>query len=409
MKKNLQRLLGALLAVVLLVGAVPALAAGTGGLNGESGKWADFDESMYDTVTFISTVKNAHVNGFEWPASGTVLLKVSSSTYTLTGSEPNCIGITIPAGLVVDIYKYYQSAGMTEPVYTLLGHFDTTDGNPVTIGSGGSGSSSSGSSSSGSSISEDWGEVNKFFVSGVKSDFYDNSYTDVPSDIWCYDAIMTLTEGGLLNGYGNGKFGPNDPLTRSQVAIIFARLLGAEEIYGNGDLNGYESFNDHATADRAFAAIWYAGRLSRVGGKTILTDYELSLVEGSGGLIANQVGQTASMWQAVYDNWRASLDGGKDPSTYISSVDDLPDAAAIHQWIEEHWQLMGKVLLIQESKDVIVKACEDAICRAYNLGMITGTDTSGTFSPYNPLTRGQLAAILWRAGWLEAGCLSYND
>ena len=56
MKKNLQRLLGALLAVILLVGAVPALAAGTGGLNGESGKWADFDESMYDTVTFISTV-----------------------------------------------------------------------------------------------------------------------------------------------------------------------------------------------------------------------------------------------------------------------------------------------------------------------------------------------------------------
>ena len=403
--------MGALLAVVLLVGAVPALAAGTGGLNGESGKWADFDESMYDTVTFISTVKNAHVNGFEWPASGTVLLKVSSSTYTLTGSEPNCIGITIPAGLVVDIYKYYQSAGMTEPVYTLLGHFDTTDGNPVTIGSGSSNSSSSGSSSSGSSISEDWGEVNKFFVSGVKSDFYDNSYTDVPSDMWCYDAVMTLTEGGLLNGYGNGKFGPNDPLTRSQVAIIFARLLGAEEIYGNGDLNGYESFNDHATADRAFAAIWYAGRLSRVGGTESLTQYETSLVRNAGGLTNNisSDGRIATTWGAIYDNWRASLDGGKDPSTYISSVDDLPDAAAIHQWIEEHWQLMGKVLLIQESKDVIVKACEDAICRAYNLGMITGTDTSGTFSPYNPLTRGQLAAILWRAGWLETGCLSYND
>lgn len=411
MKKNLRCLLGALLAVVLLVGTVPALAAGTGGLNGESGKWADFDESMYDTVTFISTVKNAHVNGFEWPASGTVLLKVSSSTYTLTGSEPNCIGITIPAGLVVDIYKYYQSAGMTEPVYTLLGHFDTTDGNPVTIGSGSSNSSSSGSSSSGSSISEDWGEVNKFFVSGVKSDFYDNSYTDVPSDMWCYDAVMTLTEGGLLNGYGNGKFGPNDNLTRAQVSIIFARLLGAEEIYGNGDLNGYESFNDHATADRAFAAIWYAGRLSRVGGTVSLTQYETSLVRNAGGLTNNisSDGRIATTWGAIYDNWRASLDGGKDPSTYISSVDDLPDAAAIHQWIEEHWELMGKVLLIQESKDVIVKACEDAICRAYNLGMIAGTDGQGTFSPYAPLTRGQMATILWRAGWLEAGCLNYND
>ena len=401
--------MGALLAVVLLVGAVPALAAGTGGLNGESGKWADFDESMYDTVTFISTVKNAHVNGFEWPASGTVLLKVSSSTYTLTGSEPNCIGITIPAGLVVDIYKYYQSAGMTEPVYTLLGHFDTTDGNPVTIGSGSSNSSSSGSSSSGSSISEDWGEVNKFFVSGVKSDFYDNSYTDVPLDMWCYDAVMTLTEGGLLNGYGNGKFGPNDNLTRAQVAFVYTRLIG-NEVRGSGDLLGYKSYEDNTTADRAFAAIWLAGRLSRVGGTESLTQYETSLVRNAGGLTNNisSDGRIATTWGAIYDNWRASLDGGKDPSTYISSVDDLPDAAAIHQWIEEHWELMGKVLLIQESKDVIVKACEDAICRAYNLGMIAGVDGQGTFSPYAPLTRGQMATILWRAGWIEAGCLNYN-
>lgn len=410
MKKNLQRLLGALLAVVLLAGAVPALAAGTGGLNGESGKWADFDESMYDTVTFISTVKNAHVNGFEWPASGTVLLKVSSSTYTLTGSEPNCIGITIPAGLVVDIYKYYQSAGMTEPVYTLLGHFDTTDGNPVTIGSGGSGSSSSGSSSSGSSISEDWGEVNKSFVSGVKSDFYDNSYTDVPSDIWCYDAIMTLTEGGLLNGYGNGKFGPNDNLTRAQVAFVYTRLIG-NEVRGSGDLLGYKSYQDNATADRAFATMWLAGNLTRKGGGHSLTEYETSLVKDAGGLAysISSNGQFGSMWGAVYDNWRASLDGGKDPSTYISSVDDLPDAATIHQWIEENWELAGKVMLVQGTKDEIVKACEDAICRIYNLGMIAGVDSEGTFNPYGTLTRGQMATILWRAGWIEAGCLSYND
>ena len=32
---------------------------------------------------------------------------------------------------------------------------------------------------------------------------------------------MTLTEGGLLAGYGGGKFGPNDSLTRAQTAIIY--------------------------------------------------------------------------------------------------------------------------------------------------------------------------------------------
>ena len=405
--KRYRRFWGALLAAVMLVSTVPAAhAAATGeSLNPETCIGAEFDESVYDAVGHISDAKNGK---FDWPSSGTVLLKAAGTNWSVS----KCKGITIPAGLVVDIYQYHANDDR-EYVYELIGHYDTTDGSAYTIGSSSSNtgtSSNSGSTSNssrpGNSLSEDWGEVERIFTSGVKSDTYNAAYTDVPSDMWCYDAIMVLTEGGLLNGYGGGKFGPNDALTRAQVAFIYTRLLGGEPD-GNGDMNGYASYKDNATADRAFATMWLAGKLSRVGGKTILTDYELSLVDGSGGLIANQVGQTASMWQAVYDNWRASLDGGKDPSTYISSIDDLPDAAAIHQWIEENWELAGKVMLIQESKDVIVKACEDAICRIYNLGMVGGVDAEGTFNPYGTLTRGQMATILWRAGWIDAGCLDY--
>lgn len=405
--KRYRRFWGALLAAVMLVSTVPAAHAAVtdGSLNPETCIGAEFDESVYDAVGHISDAKNGK---FDWPSSGTVLLKAAGTNWSVS----KCKGITIPAGLVVDIYQYHANDDR-EYVYELIGHYDTTDGSAYTIGSSSSNtgtSSNSGSTSNssrpGNSLSEDWGEVERIFTSGVKSDTYNAAYTDVPSDMWCYDAIMVLTEGGLLNGYGGGKFGPNDALTRAQVAFIYTRLLGGEPD-GNGDMNGYASYKDNATADRAFATMWLAGKLSRVGGKTILTDYELSLVDGSGGLIANQVGQTASMWQAVYDNWRASLDGGKDPSTYISSIDDLPDAAAIHQWIEENWELAGKVMLIQESKDVIVKACEDAICRIYNLGMVGGVDAEGTFNPYGTLTRGQMATILWRAGWIDAGCLDY--
>ena len=405
--KRYRRFWGALLAAVMLVSTVPAAHAAVTdrSLNPETCIGAEFDESVYDAVGHISDAKNGK---FDWPSSGTVLLKAAGTNWSVS----KCKGITIPAGLVVDIYQYHANDDR-EYVYERIGHYDTTDGSAYTIGSSSSNtgtSSNSGSTNNssrpGNSLNEDWGEVEKVFTSGVKSDTYNAAYTDVPSDMWCYDAIMVLTEGGLLNGYGGGKFGPNDALTRAQVAFIYTRLLGGEPD-GNGDMNGYASYKDNATADRAFATMWLAGKLSRVGGKTILTDYELSLVDGSGGLIANQVGQTASMWQAVYDNWRASLDGGKDPSTYISSVDDLPDAAAIHQWIEENWELAGKVMLIQESKDVIVKACEDAICRIYNLGMVGGVDAEGTFNPYGTLTRGQMATILWRAGWIDSGCLDY--
>ena len=122
------RIISVLLTVVMcLCMTISAFAVNTGALNGDSGKWSAFDESVYDAVTTVVNVKD---DLFDWPSSGKVLLKVGSSTYTLKGSKPNCIGITIPAGLIVDIYKYNASAD----TYTLLGHFDTTDGQSVTIG-----------------------------------------------------------------------------------------------------------------------------------------------------------------------------------------------------------------------------------------------------------------------------------
>lgn len=408
--KRIRNILSIVLCVAMLLSlslVFNGLADPDGSLNPETCIGAEFDESIYDAVGHISDAKNGK---FDWPSSGTVLLKAAGTNWSVS----KCKGITIPAGLVVDIYQYHANDDR-EYVYELIGHYDTTDGSAYTIGSSSSNtgtSSNSGSSSNssrpGNSLNEDWGEVERVFTSGVKSDTYDAAYTDVPSDMWCYDAIMVLTEGGLLNGYGGGKFGPNDALTRAQVAFIYTRLLGGEPD-GNGDMNGYASYKDNATADRAFATMWLAGKLSRVGGTVGLTEYETSLVRNAGGLATgiSSSGRFGDMWGAVYDNWRASLDGGKDPSTYISSVDDLPDAAAIHQWIEENWELAGKVMLIQESKDVIVKACEDAICRIYNLGMVGGVDAEGTFNPYGTLTRGQMATILWRAGWIDSGCLDY--
>lgn len=409
--KRIRNILSIVLCVAMLLSlslVFNGLADPDGSLNPETCIGAEFDESVYDAVGHISDAKNGK---FDWPSSGTVLLKAAGTNWSVS----KCKGITIPAGLVVDIYQYHANDDR-EYVYELIGHYDTTDGSAYTIGSSSSNTGTSGNSGStsnssrpGNSLNEDWGEVEKVFTSGVKSDTYDAAYTDVPSDMWCYDAIMVLTEGGLLNGYGGGKFGPNDALTRAQVAFIYTRLIG-NEVEGSGDSLGYKAYQDNAVSDRAFAAMWLAGNLTRVGGTVSLTQYETSLVRNAGGLTNNisSDGRIATTWRAIYDNWRASLDGGKDPSTYISSVDDLPDAADIHRWIEENWELAGKVMLVQGSKDEIVKACEDAICRIYNLGMVGGVDAEGTFNPYGTLTRGQMATILWRAGWIDAGCLSYR-
>lgn len=420
MKKKLTAIISGVLCLALLM-ALPfgfsGLADPNGSLNPETCTGAQFDESVYDEVTTFGTVLNMATNGYEWPSSGTVLVKGSGTNLSMSSLD----GVVIPSGLVVDFYRYYKFAGDSDYTYELMAHYDTTNGS-ATIGSSDSGTSSnsgtvnrpsqtpnnSGNSGNSSTSSEDWGEVEKVFVPGTPSASYDTYYTDVPSTMWAYHPIMTMTEGGLLAGYGNHLFGPNDTLTKEQLDIIRTRIHDADyPVSASGN---------KAFASRAYAVILLSEDMV-TGGSTSLSEYETSLVNKSGvsgGLVYNlsESGRFGSMWQGVYDNWRASLAAGRS-TNYIASVDELPDADKIHQWIEENWKEMSDLLNINNPAkyasvhDRTVATCEQAICRAYNLGMVSGYDSAGSFGPYNNLTRAQLSQMLYNMGWIEAGCLDY--
>ncbi len=383
------------------------LADPDGGLNGSSGKWSDFNHSVYDTEVPATQV---YGNAYEWPSSGKVMVRESATSPAFTIAEFS--GVTIPAGLVVDFYKY-DGSGDT---YTLLGHFDTTNGNAYTIGSGNSNVANTPSVASVadrpsiSSNSGDFGKVLRTFTPGTPSASYSKSYDDVPSDLWCYDAIMTMTEGGLLGGYGNGKFGPNDALTRAQLAIINMRMGGSmiTDGFEETTFDGYAVYKDHATATRAWAAIALVGKMPK-DGYVSLTPYELSLVETDGkslltGYATNGTNSAGSMTWALYDVWHASL--GRN-LTYRASIDEFPDAAEIHKWIDENADLISRYLLASDTHENNVRICETYFLRAYNLGMFRGVDGQGTFNPYGTITRGQLCQALYNVGWTYAKCLDY--
>ena len=50
-----------------------------------------------------------------------------------------------------------------------------------------------------------------------------NSFTDVETGKWYADAITWTAENGIFAGYGKDKFGPDDPITRDQLAALFYR------------------------------------------------------------------------------------------------------------------------------------------------------------------------------------------
>ena len=55
---------------------------------------------------------------------------------------------------------------------------------------------------------------------------WNNPFADVSEGDWYYEAVRFVQEQGLMNGYSDGRFGPNDTLSRSQLAQILFNKEG---------------------------------------------------------------------------------------------------------------------------------------------------------------------------------------
>jgi hypothetical protein len=51
----------------------------------------------------------------------------------------------------------------------------------------------------------------------------DNPFSDVASNAWYTDAVKWAVKEGIVTGYGDGTFGPNDPVTKEQLAALVYR------------------------------------------------------------------------------------------------------------------------------------------------------------------------------------------
>lgn len=112
-----------------------------------------------------------------------------------------------------------------------------------------------------------------------------NGYTDVASDAWYNTAVSTMTKAGIVDGYPDGTFRPDAPITRAEMAKIislFAKLDKSEsrfsdiaghwaEAYiklaaGNGWIAGYPdgTFGPQRNITRAETATMINRVLDRV-------------------------------------------------------------------------------------------------------------------------------------------------
>ena len=89
-------------------------------------------------------------------------------------------------------------------------------------------------------------------------------FADVPGDSWYADGVYWARLNGVVSGYSDSAFGPNDPLTREQLATILWRYAGSPAVEGGA------SFADESdiAAWAASAVDWAqeSGYVSGVGG-----------------------------------------------------------------------------------------------------------------------------------------------
>lgn len=68
-------------------------------------------------------------------------------------------------------------------------------------------------------------------LAGEEAVDYSEVFSDVAEDQWYTDAVIWACEAGVVEGYNNGKFGPDDTITREQLALMlyrYAETIGCD-------------------------------------------------------------------------------------------------------------------------------------------------------------------------------------
>ncbi len=99
------------------------------------------------------------------------------------------------------------------------------------------------------------------------ADGMENIFSDVASGSWYEDAVKWATANDIVKGYGNGEFGPNDNITREQMAAIMMRYADYKGIdtSARADISGFVDANE--VSDWAYENMQWANAVGLINGR----------------------------------------------------------------------------------------------------------------------------------------------
>lgn len=217
-------------------------------------------------------------------------------------------------------------------------------------------------------------------------------YSDVPNDAWYAEAINAMTDGGLLKGYDDGLFHPDDIITAGQFATILCRIGGEDP--GNENFQPYshggETFSEprnwaHWAIVRTTDILLYPTDYSRANWSVVRGEAICYLVSLAVCIPGYHENNDPANWKQVSEKvW--TIDDIPDVDKNLSVDDSTPDSA------QRGWCAGGM--------------SAGGILRGYNLGIAHGVDNLGTCKPYEPMTRAELCQMLYNMGIVRESCVS---
>lgn len=72
-------------------------------------------------------------------------------------------------------------------------------------------------------------------LAGEPSVTGEDIFTDTQSGTWYSDAVLWAAQNRIMNGYGGGLFGTNDPVTQEQLVTLLWRRAGEPEVQGSDE------------------------------------------------------------------------------------------------------------------------------------------------------------------------------
>ena len=241
---------------------------------------------------------------------------------------------------------------------------------------------------------------------------YTQKFSDVPASYWAFNYIAEMAERNVLSGYPDGKFYPNNNVTRAEFAKIMTAAAGLKISIG---YSSYEDVNytDWCSPYIEAARYYLSGYVSN--GKSyympnnnaLREDIAVALVKLKG---YDTTGFDLSLLQTMFSDWK-SISTGAQPyvavaveQELISGYDDGTFKPDNNMTRAEFTSALMRAAVITNPEAQLAEInfsdidksywAYDDIAKAVSIGFISGYD-DGTFRPADNVTYEQAITMIF--------------